>query len=126
MDSAPAHVAAQRTRQAEATSGGLSIPPPSAAAFGVTGAADAAWLEARLTPHPLRTFTTSQTFRSEAGNGLPAQYILCNDPVYGPLEGARARAHALGWPVTAIATGHDAMVTAPEALGDMPEAGPER
>ena len=126
FDDTPAHVAAQRTRQAEETSGGLSIPPPPAAAFGVTGAADATWLEARLTPHPLRTFTTSQTFRSEAGNGLPAQYILCNDPVYGPLEGARARAHALGWPVTEIATGHDAMVTAPEALVDMLAAEPKR
>lgn len=128
FDDTPAHLAAQRTRQAEETSGGLSIPPPPAAAFGVTGAADAAWLEARLTPHPLRTFTTSQTFRGEAGNGLPAQYILCNDPVYGPLEDARARAraHALGWPVTEIATGHDAMVTAPEALVDMLEAEPER
>jgi|GEM_PF-4627892 len=54
--------------------------------------------------------------------------ILCNDPVYGPLEGARARARArsLGWPVTEIATGHDAMVTAPEALVDMLEAEPER
>ncbi len=127
FDDYPAHLAAQRIRQAEETSGGLSIPPPPAAAFAVTGAADAAWLEAHLTPHPLHTFTTSQNFRDEPGNGLPVEYIVCNDPVYlGPLEGVRARVRSLGWPVTEIATGHDAMVTAPEALVEMLEAEPER
>ncbi len=127
FDSYPAGVAARRIRQAEQTSGGLSIPPPPAAAFAVTGAADAAWLEAHLTPHPLHTFTTSQTFRDQPGNGLPVEYIVCNDPVYrGPLDSVRARVGSLGWPVTEIATGHDAMVTAPEALVDILEAEPER
>ena len=127
FDDYPAEVAAQRIRQAEESSGGLSIPSPPAAAFAVTDPADAAWLEARLTPHPLHTFTTSQTFRDEPGNGLPVEYILCNDPVYlGPLVGVRARVGSLGWPVTEIATGHDAMVTAPGALIDILERDPER
>ncbi len=127
FDDYPAEVAAQRIRQAEESSGGLSIPSPPAAAFAVTDPADAAWLEARLTPHPLHTFTTSQTFRDEPGNGLPVEYILCNDPVYlGPLVGVRARVGSLGWPVTEIATGHDAMVTAPGALIDILEREPER
>jgi len=65
---------------------------------------------------------SSQTFRGETGNGLPAQYILCNDPVYGPLESARRRARALGWPIAEIATGHDAMVTAPDALVELLDA----
>ena len=127
FDDYPAEVAAQRIRQAEESSGGLSIPSPPAAAFAVTDPADAAWLEARLTPHPLHTFTTSQTFRDEPGNGLPVEYIVCNDPVYrGPLYGVRARVRSLGWPVTEIATGHDAMVTAPGALIDILEREPER
>jgi len=127
FDDYPAEVAAQRIRQAEESSGGLSIPSPPAAAFAVTDPADAAWLEARLTPHPLHTFTTSQTFRDEPGNGLPVEYILCNDPVYlGPLVGVRARVGSLGWPVTEIATGHDAMVTAPGALIDILERELER
>jgi len=127
FDAYPARVATQRIRLAEQTSGGLSIPPPPATAFGVTDAADAAWLEARLTPHPLNTFTTSQTFRGEPGNGLPVQYIMCNDPIYlDPLVDIRARLKSLGWPVTEIATGHDAMVTAPGALVDLLEAEPSR
>ena len=95
-------------------------------AFGVASLTDAAWLEARLTPHPLGTYTSALNFRDEPGNGLPAEYILCNDPIYGPLQGARTRARSLGWPVREIATGHDAMVTAPEALVDMLEREPER
>jgi len=122
FDELPREVVAERIKLAEDTSGGLSIPPPPAQAFGVTDPADVAWLEARLTPHPLRAFLSSQTFRGAPGNGLPVQYILCNDPVYGPLESARRRARALGWPIAEIATGHDAMVTAPEALVDLLEA----
>lgn len=119
FDGLPEDVIAARVRQAEESSGGLSIPPPPAAAFGVTDPADAEWLERRLTPHPLRSFMTAQSFRAAPGNGLPAEYVLCNDPVYGPLESARSRARELGWPVREIAAGHDAMVTAPAALTDL-------
>ena len=119
FDDLPDEIAAERHRLAEVSSGGLSIPAPRAAAFGVTDPADAAWVESRLTPHPLRSFTTAQTFRGAPGNGLPAEYILCNDPVYGALEGARSRARALGWPVIELAAGHDAMVTAADALTDL-------
>jgi pimeloyl-ACP methyl ester carboxylesterase len=126
FDELPPEVVTERIRQAELTSGGLSVPPPPAAAFGVTDPADAEWLESRLTPHPLRCFMSAQTFRGEPGAGLPAQYILCNDPVYGPLESARTRARKLGWPIAEIATGHNAMVTAPEALIDILEVEPDR
>lgn len=119
FDELPAHVVADRIELAERTSGGLSVPAPNAAAFGVTDPGDAAWLEAHLTPHPLQTFMSSQVFEGAPGNGLPAEYILCSDPVYGPLESARRRARSLGWPVAEIATGHDAMVTAAPALVDL-------
>ena len=55
FDDTPAEVIAQRTRQAEETSGGLSVPPPPAAAFGVNRISDATWLEARPAPPPLAT-----------------------------------------------------------------------
>ncbi len=112
----PPGVVAERTRQAEESSGGLSIPPPPAAAFGVTDPDDAAWIESRMTPHPLRTFTSFQTLSPDPANGLPAHYVLCVDPLYGNVEGSLNRARDLGWPISEIATGHDAMVTAPELL----------
>jgi pimeloyl-ACP methyl ester carboxylesterase len=122
FDALPREIVAERLRLAETSSGGLSIPPPPAGAFGVSDPDDARWIESRLTPHPLRSFTTSQTFDGPPGNGLPAEYVLCADPVYGPLEGSRARARELGWPIVELAAGHDAMVTAPQALADLLEA----
>jgi pimeloyl-ACP methyl ester carboxylesterase len=126
FDELPPEVAAERIQLANETSSGISVPPPPASAFGVTDPTDAAWLEARLAPHPLKAFMSAQNFRGDPGNGLPAEYILCSDPIYGPLESARARAQLLSWPVTEIATGHNAMVTAPEALVDKLEAEPRR
>ena len=122
FDSNPPDVVALRRQMAQDFSGGLSLPPPPAAAFGVTEAADAAWLEGKMTPHPLRTFETRLEISGPPGAGLPARYIVCREPVYGPLSAARERARALGWPMPEIATGHDAMVTAPEALAEMLEA----
>src|SRR5690606_29054477 len=63
-------------------SGGLAVPAPPAAYFGVTGPAQAAWLEARLTPHPLSTFTSPLRFDHPCGAGRPITYIACTDPVF--------------------------------------------
>ena len=114
-------IVADRIRQAEESSGGISIPAPTAAAFGVTRAEDVAWLEPRLTPHPLRTFQTALELGPDPANGVPAEYVLCVDPHYGNVEGSLNRARALGWPIIEIATGHDAMVTAPGPLSDILE-----
>ena len=53
---------------------------------------------------------------------LPADYIVCTDPLYGPLESSRDLARAAGWPIHDLPTGHDAMITAPAALADLLEA----
>ena len=45
-------------RIANATSCGLSIPPPDATYFDLPDAADTAWVARRLMPHPLGTFTS--------------------------------------------------------------------
>ena len=114
-------VAAERTRLAQA-SGGLSIPPPAPAAFGVPDGAGADWLRERLTPHPFATFTSKLTLRHPVGNGRPCTYIVCTDPIYGPLQSSRDWVQGRpGWAWREIATGHDAMVTAPGALAAMLE-----
>ena len=54
------------------------------------------------------------------GNGRPRTYIACTAPVYGPLEASRQWVKRQeGWNWQEIATGHDAMVTAPAELGRM-------
>jgi len=50
---------------------------------------------------------------------VPAFYIVCSDPIYGPLQGSRDWVKAVGWKTVDVRTGHDAMVTAPDKLADL-------
>jgi hypothetical protein len=53
-------------------------------------------------------------------NGRPRTYIHCNNPVYRPLEETRRWVKKQdNWKWQEIATGHDAMVTAPVGLSRM-------
>ncbi|MTI44486.1 pimeloyl-ACP methyl ester carboxylesterase [Roseibium hamelinense] len=117
----PEGTAAERTALAKRTSGGLSLPVAAPGSFGMTDPEHIAFLESRLTPHPFKTITTSVSLAAPVGNGLPAVYIRCTDPVYPPAVVAYQRALELGWPVAELLTGHDAMVTAPEALAKLLE-----
>jgi pimeloyl-ACP methyl ester carboxylesterase len=120
MDLTLPELRAERLKLAQDSSGGLSIPAPGAAAFGVTDAADAAWVERRLTPHPLATYTLPLMLKHPVGNGVPATYIRCTDPAYANTAASAAYAQAQpGWTYLEIATGHDAMVTAPAELTQM-------
>ena len=115
----PPEVAEARRKLAWETSAGLSIPPPTADAFGITDPDDAAWVEARCTPHPLSTYEDELLLDGPVGNGLPATYIAVQ-PDYPPF--AQCRAFARGqpdWDYRQIEAGHDAMVTSPRALTNM-------
>ena len=115
----PPEIAAARRAEALAFSGGVSLPVPDPALFGVTDPVDAAWLEANCTPHPLSTYESVLTLRGPVGNGLPATYVAVR-PHYPPTASARdfARRQA-GWDYVEIDAGHDAMVTSPQAVLDI-------
>ncbi|MEM7745201.1 MAG: alpha/beta hydrolase family protein [Pseudomonadota bacterium] len=98
---------------------GLGIDPPDPEAFGVTDPADNAWVAARLTPHPISTMHAPLPITGPPGGGLSARYIVCTDPPYHSPDRVRAWSTRFGWHVDEIATGHDAMVTAPDALVEM-------
>jgi hypothetical protein len=89
--------------------------------FGVFDPADVEYLVSKLTPHPLATFTSELELDGPVGNGLPASYVACTDPVYEPAVICRQRAEAAEWPIFELATGHDAMITAPLATADLLE-----
>lgn len=115
----PPDLAAARIRLAKETSDGLTIPVPPASAFGVTEPAQVALLERHCTPHPLRAFTSQMVLKGPIGGDIPKTYIQCTDPVYVPLQSSRDFVQARqGWTWDEIATGHDAMVSAPQALAD--------
>ena len=117
LDHLPPGLAAQRRRDAVRTSHGLTIPPPPPEAFGVTDENDAAWLRRRLTPQPLATYTDALHLSAPLGNGVAKTYIACTNPGYAPLRISHDRALAQpGWHWQELPTGHDAMITAPNAV----------
>jgi pimeloyl-ACP methyl ester carboxylesterase len=97
-----------------------ALPPMPASAFGVVDATERAWVESNLTPHPANTFATPLRLTNPLGNGLRCIYVACTRPAMNSvgryLQMARSR---LGWQVEELATGHDAMVTAPTPLADL-------
>jgi pimeloyl-ACP methyl ester carboxylesterase len=111
---------AERIKASQQFSGGLSMPPPPAAAFGVTDPADAAWVERRLTPHPTATYSLPLILKNPLCNGVPATYVRCIEPAYANTASSAefARTHP-DWQYLEIRTGHDAMVTAPVELTEM-------
>ena len=112
----------QSRLQAAQDNGGMWIEPPPPAFFGVSEPDDVAFLQGRLTPHPLATYTSPLTLQHPVGNGLPAVYVHCTQPLYGGLALTRQWVKASGMQEVQLATGHDAMVSAPQALADLLEA----
>ena len=118
FDSLPKEVVATRLKAAEA-SGGLSVAPPAAAAFNIDNAKQAREVETRLTPHPLGAYTSPLNLAHPVGNGLPAVYVRCTQPLFATLQPAREWVKANGMRTVDIKTGHDAMISAPKLLTEL-------
>ena len=116
----PPDVVQARMKAAE-PSGGVSIEPPPPGAFGVHDAQQCEWLVARLTSHPLGTYTSALTLAHPVANGVPAVYVQCTDPVFPSLQSTRDWVMANGMKTLQLHTAHDAMITAPELLTDLLE-----
>jgi pimeloyl-ACP methyl ester carboxylesterase len=109
--------AARRARVA-AEGDGWRLSPADPAAFGVTDAADATWLRAKLVPHPFGALTQPLRLVNPVGFAGPKTYIACVDAApEGWREAAVERVRTEpGWRYRELATGHDAMITAPREL----------
>ena len=118
----PPDIVADRKKVAQDFSGGVSLPPAPPESFGVTDPDDAAWLSARLTPHPFATLTTPLNLDNPCGNGLPAHYVTCTSPAYRPAAICRDRVEERGWPISPLASGHDAMVSHPQETAALLES----
>ena len=114
FDIAPKELVKQRIELAKRFGNGISIPAPSADAFGVFDVKKSLLLEEKLTPHPLSTYQSKLTIKNEIGNGIPLFYIFCNDPIYKSLESSRKVVRKLKWPIFELNAGHDAMLTHPK------------
>ena len=112
-------VVATRTAAAQAFDGGLSLPAPPPEAFGLLDPEHQAVIADRLTPHPFGCYTSPLHLKHDLGNGLPRNYVVCTEPIYPALAKSRELAQSLGWPMVELATGHDAMVSAPQATAEL-------
>lgn len=106
--------------EAGAQSGDGRRPPPSPEMMGITDSAMVDWVRDRITPHPMATYTEPVPKGSARSAALPRAYITCTEgpltSVFGPFAD---KARNDGWVVREIATGHDAMLTAPNAVAGL-------
>jgi pimeloyl-ACP methyl ester carboxylesterase len=98
----------------------LAMPPPAPSVFGINDAKDAAWVAARLKPHPIKSYEDRLELKRPLGAGRPSTYIACTNPDYRAVMGTRQWVQSQpDWTYLELATGHDAMILAPDALAEM-------
>lgn len=103
---------------------GYLMPNVPATAFGIpkSDKEKVDWVNRRLTEHLTETFLEPINLPNGGGKGLPKTFIRCTDPPFRPGDDAmekRIREDPAEWTYIQIATGHDAMVTAPGELSDI-------
>jgi pimeloyl-ACP methyl ester carboxylesterase len=95
------------------------LPSPDAALlYGVTDPDDMAWMAERLTGHPWPCFEQPLELTNEAALlAIPRYHIVCTSTLASrdPELVANARAEGRLWDID---TGHDLMITEPEAVAD--------
>ena len=68
---------AQARLKSARESGGLAIDPPPPAIFGISDERQSRFAQARLTRHPLGTYTSALNLVNQVTNGVPALYVQC-------------------------------------------------
>jgi pimeloyl-ACP methyl ester carboxylesterase len=95
------------------------LPGPDAGRlYGVEDETDLAWMAERLTPHPWRCFEQKLVLTDEdALAAIPQYHVVCTSTLATrePTRIERARAQGRLWDID---TGHDLMITEPEAVAE--------
>ncbi|WP_374197195.1 alpha/beta fold hydrolase [Nonomuraea sp. NEAU-A123] len=89
---------------------GWQVPAPAPALFGITDPDDAQWLQERLRPQPLRTFTEG-TRLTGAVDRIPGTAVYCRPQTFA----FDRFAEAVGYRTVALDAPHDVMLTDPGA-----------
>ena len=98
---------------------GLAPATPPLARWAITTETDVCWMRPRIGAHALKTFAQLLQLTNPTAATLPRTFISCTDKPAGhdslaPLA-ERLRAETR-WSYRELATGHDAMVTAPQEV----------
>jgi pimeloyl-ACP methyl ester carboxylesterase len=101
-----------------------SFPPPDPSVFGLQGG-DHEWVKRRQTPHPGHTYQAPLDFDPRRVAQVPRTFINCTQPPLATIDVIRTRvadtkfwdgAWLPGSRVVELITGHDPMISEPEAL----------
>lgn len=115
---------APETREARlaacAASADFSYPAPDASAYGLAGE-DRDWVNRRQTRQPGHCYIAPLQFDAGRVASIPRTFVDCNSPPLATIEASRKRVRdpafwGAPWNVVELATGHDAMVSAPQDL----------
>jgi pimeloyl-ACP methyl ester carboxylesterase len=104
----------------------FSFPPPDPAIFGLADA-DHEWVKRRQTPHPGHTYSAPLAFDVQRLAAVPRTFVNCTQPALATIDAIRPRVvdpkfwggawlAGGGARVVALETGHDPMISSPEAL----------
>ncbi len=103
--------------------GGLFVPPPSAAFFGVNET-DAARVDELAAPHPIATMIEKLNLSGAYRNVKTHIYVHGTVlPRESPFKPFYERAVAEGWEAHALPCGHDVMLDLPDRVTEIPPRG---
>jgi pimeloyl-ACP methyl ester carboxylesterase len=112
------HDASTREARRAAIAKDGTLPAASPDMFGLEGT-DADWVARRQTPQPGTVYDDPLHFDPQRVARFPCSFIDCTNPALSAIASSRERARQMpGWDIREIATGHDAMISAPDALLD--------
>ncbi|MDP6706423.1 MAG: alpha/beta fold hydrolase [Alphaproteobacteria bacterium] len=99
---------------------GWRLSPVPAANFGVEAPTDRDWVDRRCTPQPWATFTAPIRLSGAGARIAKRTFVLAAAYDPSPFQRyAKMAEREPGWVGRSLPTGHDAMVTMPEALTEL-------
>jgi pimeloyl-ACP methyl ester carboxylesterase len=86
--------------------------------FGVTDPEQLAWMKPKLTPHPWKCFEQKLVLNNEAAlRKIPQTHIICSMTIpFRDIESLKAQSEGRVWDID---TGHDLMISEPQAVADL-------
>ncbi len=116
----------QSLRNAAEKHGGYGLPAPDPKHLGIPpDHASYRYVQERLTPHPLNTYTTAVSSDNSGDEGKSRSagvkriYLACTEPAYKPVAAAYAWVKTQNnWTIDTVPSSHLAPVVVPETLAD--------
>ena len=117
FESQPAAITRKRQEQVLTQGKGVAIPAPPLNAYGKLDSETVAWVNKRLTPHPVGTYEEKLVLINPLGNGCPRTYVDCTASPFEPLVDVKKQLRTQpGWNWVELDTHHDPMIVDPAAL----------